>query len=197
MVKQTILTEIHKRDEAGRILTSLRLAIGELEELLSAKERNENVLQRCLTENPILFGTDYSRVIPKHKLGGEYEMDYALERVSGVIDLVEIEASTHALFTKAGDPRKELVHAEQQVLDWLDWIERHGEYARDQLPGLMRPSGYIIIGRNIDLSKEDRERLNRRNNTLRDAFQILTYDDLLDRAKTLLGILEGRASSTR
>ena len=196
MVKNTVLAEIYKRDEAGRVLTSLRLAIRELEELLEAKERNENALQRCLTQNPILFGTDYARVIPKHKLGDEYEMDYALERVSGLIDLVEIEASTHKLFTQAGDPRKELVHAEQQVLDWLDWIDHHGEYARDRLPGLMQPLGYVIIGRSVSLSREDRERLNRRNITFRTAFQVLTYDDLLDRAKKLLGILEGKTSST-
>ena len=123
-------------------------------------------------------------------------MDYALARVSGVIDLVEIEASTHPLFTKAGDPRKELVHAEQQVIDWLDWIVRHREYARARLPGLMQPLGYVIIGRTAGMSKEERDRLHRRNSMFRGALHILTYDDLLDRAKTLLKILKGRVSDS-
>jgi hypothetical protein len=170
LIRRALLAELQKREEAGRVLAALRLAIAELEGLLNDRERNENDLQRCLTHNPILFGTDYRRVIPKHRLGDEYEMDYALERVSGLVDLVEIEASTHLLFTQAGNPRKELVHAEQQVLDWLDWIERHSEYARDRLPGLMRPFGYVIIGRSTNLSEKDRDRLHRRNSVSRGAF---------------------------
>ncbi|QIN82753.1 DUF4263 domain-containing protein [Rubrobacter tropicus] len=192
LIKRALLTELQKREEAGRLLASLRLAIAELEGLLDETVRNENALQRCLTQNPILFGTDYRRVIPKHRLGDEYEMDYALERVSGLFDLVEIEASTHLLFTQSGDPRKELVHAEQQVLDWIDWVERNGGYAQDRLPGLIRPFGYVIIGRTPNLDEGDRDRLRRRNSIFRGAFQILTYDDLLDRAGTLLKMLEGR-----
>jgi hypothetical protein len=197
LIRRALLAELQKREEAGRVLAALRLAIAELEGLLNDRERNENDLQRCLTHNPILFGTDYRRVIPKHRLGDEYEMDYALERVSGLVDLVEIEASTHLLFTQAGNPRKELVHAEQQVLDWLDWIERHSEYARDRLPGLMRPFGYVIIGRSTNLSEKDRDRLHRRNSVFRGAFQILTYDDLLDRARALLEILAGGLSDSQ
>ena len=55
-------------------------------------------------------------------------MDYALERHSGLLDLVEIESSSLELFTKDGNPRKELVHAEQQVFDWLEWMEANGSY---------------------------------------------------------------------
>lgn len=194
LMRRAVLDEIARRDEAGRILAALRLAIEELADLLEATERNENKLQECLTRNPILFGTEYRRVIPKHKLGDEYEMDYALERVSGFVDLVEIEASTHTLFTQKGNPKKELVHAEQQVLDWLDWIERHNPYARDRLPGLVQPTAYVVIGRSNDLSAKDRERLRRRNLVLRGAFQILTYDDLLDSAMNLLRVLEGKAA---
>lgn len=195
LVRRAVLAEIARRDEAGRILTALRLAIEELGHLLKETQRNENKLQECLTRNSILFGTEYRRVIPKHKLGDEYEMDYALERVSGLVDLVEIEASTHTLFTQAGNPKKKLVHAEQQVLDWLDWIERNNPYARDRLPGLVQPTGYVVIGRSDSLSAKDRERLRRRNIVFRGAFQILTYDDLLDSAKNLLRVLEGHATT--
>ena len=57
----------------------------------------------------MLFGPDYVRIIPNHRLGAEYEMYYALERHSGLFDLVEIEASTLALFTRGGDPSSHLV----------------------------------------------------------------------------------------
>ncbi len=191
LIRDAVMAELAKRDEAGRILTSLRLAIEELSALLEQTTRNEGDLQECLTRNPILFGTEYRRVVPKHRLGTEYEMDYALEHATGLVDLVEIEASTHRLFTKKGDPRQALIHAEQQVLDWLDWLERHGMYARENLPGLVQPVGYVVIGRSIDLSEEDRKRLRRRNSFFRGNIRILTYDDLLGRARNLLGVLEG------
>ena len=87
------------------------------------------------------------RVIPKYRLGGDYEMDFALEQPSGLVDLVEIEPSTFPLYTRSGNPRSELVHAEQQVLDWLEWLEANSRLARDDLPGMMRPVGQVIIGR--------------------------------------------------
>lgn len=191
LVRNAILTELRQREVAGRVLASLRLAINELSECLDAQQRNEGELQNCLTENPILFGTEYVRVIPKHRLGAEYEMDYALERVSGIVDLVEIEASTHRLFTKAGKPSQFLVHAEQQVLDWMDWIEQHGGYARSSHPGLISPVGYVVIGRSNELTYEDQRRLTRRNLVFQGKLTILTYDDVLSNAKVLLDRLSG------
>jgi hypothetical protein len=152
LIRNVVVRELCERETAGRILASLRIAIEDLSRCLAGEGRNEGVLQRCLTDNPILFGPEYVRVIPKHRLGAEFEMDYALERVSGLFDLVEIEASSHALFTRSGNPTQQLVHAEQQVLDWIDWIEAHGEYARYGLPGLVSPVGYVVIGRSTSLA---------------------------------------------
>lgn len=191
IVRNAVLQEIKRRDHAARIIASLRLAIFELDKQLKSKKRNESSLQTCLTENPILFGTEYTKIIPKHCLGSEYEMDYALERASGLIDLVEIESSTLTLFNKKGNPSRHLIHAEQQVLDWLNWIERNHPYAREGLPGIMQPIGYIIIGRNQSLQLKDKERLKRRNILFKGSMEILTYDNLLDRAKNLLSILSG------
>jgi hypothetical protein len=94
LIREAVRDELAKRDEATRVLGSLRLAISELEELLTRQRRNEHALQRALTRNPILFGPEYERVIPKHRLGAEFEMDYALMRVSGLVDLAEIERAT-------------------------------------------------------------------------------------------------------
>ena len=118
-------------------------------------------------------------------------MDYALERVSGLIDLVEIEASTHRLFNKRGDPTKDLVHAEQQVLDWLDWLERNHSYARENLPGLMRPRGYVLIARSKGLTEEEQRTLSRRNTIFGETLQVLTYDDVLARARNMKRLLLG------
>jgi hypothetical protein len=191
LMREALQNEISQRDHAGRILANLKIAIEELENSLTGKKRNENQIQRALTSNPILFGVEYCQIIPKHALGKDFEMDYALKRVSGIYDLVEIEASCHNLFTKGGNPTKELVHAEQQILDWLAWVEKHSAYAREHLPTIQEPIGFVVIGRRLTLSERDQNRLARRNIAFRGTFQILTYDDLLDRAKNLLSLLQG------
>lgn len=188
LVKASVLKEFNRLDNTRKILGSLSSGINELSVCLKKRHRNENELQKCLTRNPILFGTDYARIIPKHKLGAEYEMDYALERVSGVYDLVEIESSTLPVFNKTGSPSHYLVHAEQQIMDWINWVECNNPYARNALPQLMRPVGFVVIGRS---EGTDTQKLRHRNAIYRDQIKILTYDDLLAGARNLLRRLEG------
>ncbi len=192
ILRESILKELDKLSKAERILGSLKIAIEQLSKLISIKNINENKIQNCLTKNPILFGLDYIRIIPKHKLGSDYEMDYALERMSGLFDLVEIEPSSSSIFNKKGDPSGRLVHAEQQVLNWMEWIEKNYSYAKEKLKGLVRPRCFIVIGRNDSLSKNDRLKLKRRNRIFSDLLEIITYDDLLNRAKNLEKILLGK-----
>lgn len=175
--------------EAVRVLNDLRSGVDELSRLLENDTRDEGSLQRCLTRFPILFGLQYQRVIPKYRLGSDFELDFALEITYGLVDLVEIEASNLRLYTKVGNPTKELVHAEQQILDWLEWLEANARLARDDLPGMMRSVGQVIIGRRNSLSSNDLTRLRRRNATWQGSIQVLTYDDLLDRARNVIDLL--------
>ena len=196
VVMETVQRELGRQSEAARVLAALRFAISELKQALAAGTGNEGELQRALTRHPVLFGPDYARVQPKFRLGGDYEMDFALIRVSGLVDLVEIEASTHRLFNKRGDAAGHLVHAEQQVLDWLAWLEEYGSLARRDLPEMQRPTGYVVIGRDSSLSKDDRKRLAQRNAVFGGALETLTYDGLLARANNLLSQLEGLRDAT-
>lgn len=189
LLKKNVKDEFLKLNNAHRTLTSLELAIEQLEKLLETIKRNENSLQKCITENPILLGLDYAKIIPKHKLGSEFEVDYALEKFNGLVDLMEIESSTLNVFTKKGNPSNHLVHAEQQVIDWLDWIEKNNSYARNGLDGLISPKGFVIIGRTSTLTEKTKASLIRRNKAFNGLITILTYDDVLSKAKSLKNIL--------
>lgn len=191
LIVQELRGELEARTEAGRVLAALRLAIDELKRALQADTANEHELQRVLTAHPILFGPEYVSVRPQHPLGKDYVMDYALVRSSGQADLVEIEASTHPLYTRADNPSAKLVHAEQQVLDWLASVAQHANYFQRSLPELQQPIGFVVIGRSTALTVAQREKLRQRNQVLRSTLLILTYDDLLDRAKSLLRTLDG------
>lgn len=190
LIRDALAVEMNALSGAQRVVSGIRQAVEELEALLESAERNENAIQRCLTANPLLFGPEYVRVIPKHKLGSEFEMDYALEKHSGLVDLVEIESSSLPLFNKKGDPSSHLVHAEQQVIDWLSWIESNNPYARRGLPGVASPLGFVIIGRSKLLRESDIERLRRRNAVFQPKLMVLTYDDLLERARQILKAFE-------
>lgn len=196
LIKELFSTRFEELQAAYGVLNNLKLAISELHDILQLEKANEQYLQECLTRNPILFGTEYCRVIPQHRLGSEFVVDYALEKVSGVVDVVEIESSVHKLYTKKGDPSAGLIHAEQQILDWLNWIETESSYARRNLSGFQQPVGYVIIGRSTPLTDVDRCRLNRRNVAYRGSIVILTYDDLLDRAKNLLRMLSSSPTAS-
>ncbi len=191
IIRKIIKEELSSLENADRLLLSLQMAIDEFSVLLGSKTRNENSIQAHLSKNPILFGFEYKRVIPKHKLGGEYETDYALEKHDGSCDVVELEASTHKLYTKSGNPTSHLVHAEQQILDRLDWIDKNNPYARTTLNGLYSPSGFIVIGRRESLSEPDQERLRRRNIFFNGKIKVLTYEDLLERGRDMLFRLRG------
>lgn len=183
--------------QAKSVLARLTAAEAELQDLLTATTRNEHALQRCLTKYPVFFGPSYRRVIPQHKLGDDYVADYALEHVDGSVDVMEIEASTHRLYKKRdGDPTVPLVHAEQQVLNWLEWLDEYSPYARAKLPGVRRASGLVVIGCRDRLRPGDAERLRWRNMMYSGRLTILTYDDLLDQCRTLQRLLSEQEAVT-
>jgi Domain of unknown function (DUF4263) len=181
--------------QAKSALARLTAAEIELRDLLTARTRNEHALQRCLTKYPLFFGPSYRRVIPKHKLGDDYVTDYALEHVDGSVDVMEIEASTHRLYKKKGGPTVPLVHAEQQVLNWLEWLDKHSPYAREKLAGVRRASGFVVIGCRDRFRPGDTERLHWRNMMYSGRLTVLTYEDLLDRCLALQELLSAQQSA--
>ena len=177
-----------------KFIQRLKNSIEEFENILNSSSRNESKLQEFLLRNPMFFGVEYKKIIPKHKLGSEYVMDYALESSDGTYDLVEIESSNLKLYTKSGNVSKELAHAEQQVLDWQDWIEEKNSYAQEKLKNIKSPRGFIVIGRTQALGKSNEKKLLRRNLSFNGKIQILTYDDLINRAITLLSLVQSYTS---
>lgn len=189
--KNKLMGKLKKLDNAQYVINNLKDGISELSEGLNSLLRNENRLQEILTTYPILFGTEYIEVLDKHRFGSEYEADYVLKRYNGLYDVVEIEASTLNVYTKQGNPASALVHAEQQIMDWLEWIEHNNSYAREKIQELYSPKGYVVIGRSNTLTLETKEKLRRRNLVFRDKIEVITYDDLLENAKSLLNLLTG------
>ena len=163
--------------------------IGGLEQLLrdfrklldqtASDNSKEEVLQAFLKEHPILLVPN-GQLIPKQKLGEDFCTDFVL---IDMLDqgprytLVEIEKSSHELFTKSGEFRSEVQHAIHQTCQWDIWLQKHSSYLRDKLRGFETPQYTIVIGRSTKLTPEHREYLRAYNRRLNNT-QLITYDDV-------------------
>jgi hypothetical protein len=159
--------------------------------------KSERDLQKYLEAHPMalvqhLRGGHGRYVIPQKHLGAEHVPDFIIgHRHSGGSEweAVEIESSNSKMFTKGGDPTKELTHAVRQVQDWRAWLQRNQNYAArppaegglgltdivSTLPGL------IIIGRRKDYDPSNNDRRRQMTNDLN--IKIHTYDFLLDNCR--------------
>jgi hypothetical protein len=99
--------------------------------------------------------------------------------------LVEIERPQHRLFTKQGDPTRELTHAVRQIVDWRSWIQNNLHFARTILPDI-RPSfpASVVIGRRRDVDPQDRDRLDMLQ-VQYGGVSISTFDSFLDACETI------------
>ncbi len=55
----------------------------------------------------------------------------------------------------------------------------------------MRPRGYVVIARSKGLTEEEQRKLSRRNTIIGETLQVLTYDDVLARARNMKRLLLG------
>ncbi|NTW88159.1 MAG: DUF4263 domain-containing protein [Desulfobulbaceae bacterium] len=190
--------ESHERfyQSVFRILSdsTLRLSdrhIDQYKELLAAGDREESY-QAFLTNNPVFLDPLASRLISKHKLGAEFITDYVLERITGDYLAIEIEKPSDPIFTQANDFSAQFSHAFGQVLDFIEWIEQNVSYAQKKLPGISSPKGLLIIGLRQRLTAAQIDKLRRfcKNSS---SVHVLTFDDLLTNAESLLRNIRHRA----
>ncbi|MFD0001619.1 Shedu anti-phage system protein SduA domain-containing protein [Streptomyces sp. NPDC127178] len=172
------------------------------EQLVAAYEADLNAasderpLQRFFEDHPGILaqelGANCRWVLPQVSLGGRYVPDFLVARLdSGGVGwtLVELESPTAQLFTKDGQPRKELRKGLSQIQDWRTWLIANRDVARrsrnEQGLGLVgidhMANGLVIIGRRHHRSVADQERLNSLMH--RERIQIRSYDWLLEEAR--------------
>lgn len=170
------------------VLKRLARLVEEFEDLLRQMPREEE-LQSFLREHPVLLAPTALRVLPKHKLGSEHITDFVVHEAGDDHVLVEIERADHKLYTRQGNPSRQLTHALQQVEDWRRWVLNNVAYARNDLPGITDPHCWVVMGRDADLEEDQRSKLEHKNRELTH-ITIMTYDDLLKRAQRHLDNLE-------
>lgn len=172
--------------------------------------RDERALQRHLALTPRLLvqhlGGGHGRwVIPQKRLGSEYVTDFVIgERSSSGFEwqFVELQSPVTRLFVpSSGRQSEQLDEGLRQISEWRRWLADNRDYARRPRArnglGLAGVSGddpgLLLIGREADLTDEDRERRRQLDTTYN--IRIHTYDWLIRAARVRLASLEPPADS--
>ena len=160
------------------------------------QELQEEEYQVFLKEHPVFLDALAADVIPKQKLGIETVTDFVLRRYDNKYILVEIEKPQDRFFTRANHFTSCFTHAFGQVLDFQQWVDSHGEYAKTHMPGISSPRGLLVMGRRTDLTEKNRGKLHRFS-TNSSAIEIVTFDDLLWNATSLYEAILRKGMPTR
>jgi ppGpp synthetase/RelA/SpoT-type nucleotidyltranferase len=149
-----------------------------------------------LTEHPFILhpNPDMLESEVSIGLGTEYRMDFLIREAEKDYVVVEIENPRHPVITQRGDISAPVNHALQQVEDWQEWIEDNLPTVQRYYPDISAPKGLVIIGRSKSFTRVQQRKLARRNINLSGRVKIITYDDLLARARTYISSLRDTLS---
>jgi adenylate kinase family enzyme len=170
-----------------------RRVVDDFEHLVE-KNLLEQPYQEYLTEHSVIIDPLAAQVIDRQRLGLELTTDFVVRRLDNEYVLVEIEKPRDSIFTSKNDFTAEFTHAFGQVIGFQAWVDEHSEYARHLMPGISCPRGLLVIGRRKDLTTEQSAKL-RQYCLNSQSVTILTYDDLVERARTLYANIYIRESA--
>jgi hypothetical protein len=182
-------------------LATYEQAFKKLERLVKKPDVREQEFQTLLEENPWMFGSEYSELLPIRKLTRDEVHDFILRRTTdGYIELVEIKTplGSKDLFLKDSSHNSyyccvDLEKALGQVRNYLDLIDAHRDAIKatdDEDPFKVRAK--LIIGRSGD--KEQATAL-RSLNGYQTRIEVITFDHLVGIAKRTLQYLYSALNS--
>lgn len=166
--------------------------IDAFEELVSTA--GEEPVHQYLVAHPELLFPCRAAIRSKVPFGSHVS-DLVVREPDGTYTLVELESPKRKLFTQAGDPTADLTHAMNQVTSWRRYIEDNVRTVQDELglPGITTAARtLVVIGRSAELNEQTRRTLLAMASETRGR-EILTYDDVVDRARTMCTNLFGPA----
>lgn len=189
--------ELFVEAAAALNLATYRKALEKLNTLIVSGERvRESEFQALLTENPWMFGSEYSELLSRRNLTRDEQQDFVLRRTTdNYIEVIEIKTPLEGrplfIYDSSHDcyyPSSELSKALGQVQHYLEQLDadRLSIIARDNEDPL-KVRAKIIIGRSGDPGQEKSLRL---FNGHLHRVEIITFDQLLRIANNVLRYLE-------
>lgn len=192
--------------ESGILTQNLSVAITAAErnnavrefEFSLDEEQSESFWQEWFTRNKWVLGSDYLNILPERDIDTHDIADYLMKSIDGFLDVVEIKRPDLNFWAGPDShgnyyPTAQLTAAISQCLNYLYRIELQSNSVEflDRVDGTktVKPQCMLVYGRSDDWG-EDKMKALRILNAAYHQLHIVTYDQLLLRAKQLLGVDE-------
>ena len=172
----------------------------QLQQLVQNPSTPEKDFQRHLSDNPWMFGSEYSELLLRRTWTRDDNLDYMLRRtVDGYLEIVEIKtAFSDRLFNLDPShdsyyPSAKLSPVLGQVISYIEEVERNRDsiIAKDSVDTL-KIRARAIVGRDGDAGQQAALR---NLNAHLHGIEIITYDQLLRIAARVLSVFENAAAA--
>ena len=190
--------------ESGILTQNLSVAITAAErnnavqafEASLEEEESEAFWQSWFAQNKWVLGSEYLNILPERDIDTHDIADYLMRSVDGFLDVVEIKRPDLQVWAGPDShgnyyPTAQLTAAISQCLNYLYRIELQSNSVEfmERVDGTktVKPQCMLVYGRSDDWG-EDKIKALRILNAAYHQLHIITYDQLLIRAKQLLGI---------
>lgn len=197
----------------SKTITDYEKDLAEFRSLLSGEKSSETDMQDFLDKRVWFFGLNYFQSHRNSKpkftstLGSQY--DFLLEKFNQVYDIVELKGPNDQLFEveKEGERKRsfdnridykfssQFSRALHQVMSYMDEFEENFDHIKSNQPSIkdfMYPKGTIVLSKRELFPKDGKNSIkylhliNRQFGNI----DILTYDDLADRAENIIQFMK-------
>ena len=173
-------------------IEALLHVVKEYDKLVMREDIREEEVLDFLYHNPFILALDCIYIEKKPSLNHEHVPDFIVQTSTGYFIVVELESPRKKLFTKEkGFPEhKDLKNARAQIERYLEFVKNNILYLKQRYPDITaeKVRGLLVIGLKSSMTKDEIDRLKALNSHLHD-YEIVTYDELSDRIKTLAKLL--------
>lgn len=197
---------VDKLNESGILTDNLSVAItaasrnNAIQEFEGAIDNHyaESYWQEWFEGNKWILGSEYLNILPERDIDVNDIADYLMRSIDGFLDVVEIKKPDVPFWTRPDShgnlcPSSQLTAAIMQCLNYLYRIEMQSNSIDflERVDGTktVKPQCLLVYGRSNDWDENELKAL-RILNASYHQLHIMTYDQLLIRAKQLLGIKE-------
>lgn len=166
------------------------------------ENRTESYWQRWFEDNNWILGNEFTGILDERSIDTKNIADFMMETFDGFVDLVEIKRPEGNLkfWSQTRDhdnlvPSMDLIKAVTQTQNYIQELEEEidSKKTAERLSGMpiVKPRATLIFGRSHDWGAKERKAfriLNAGYNNL----TILTYDQVLDRARKTLNLAKDK-----
>ncbi len=213
VVEKEILKTLKQQRKSKEQIQHYEDDLAEYKRLVAESETTETDMQNYLSTRVWFFGLDYIqshlRSKPKFSTGLGSEYDFLLEGFNQVYDIAELKGPNAKLIDEAKvserksafDPRVDYKYSRHfgralhQVVSYMDEFEENFGKIEENQPSIQSfnyPSAIIVISKRSlfpETGKDSKKYLHLLNRQLAN-IDVLTYDDLADRAENIINFMK-------